>query len=350
MLPINRLRDGRDSLAQNDAVEEEIVTALENNTSFCIFPEGTHNTKSSLLPLRKGLFRIALRANAAFGNRRPVYIVPIGISYGNYYEMLSSALCQIGEPISVTDFVALYPEVKEAEMINMLKDKLTQNLKDNILYLPEDEHYTATMELCRIHHRTQVRRLGLAGNLLEDRLYSARTTAAEIEQGLSENPEAMRALLEKTAQLYALRKKKGIRFYSIAANRSTVRLFFVLLSLLVCLPYFLFSILAHIPLIGIGGKIFSKVKDKIFLNSIHIVLQTAILPLEAVLTAVLSLIFLPLYGALGVVVLAAPSYFFYLRYLRWVRVWISDRKWKQNRSLQAQYQDLQRWAEKVIVH
>lgn len=64
-----------------------------------------HRTKHSLLRLSKGIFHIAMDSNQKFGKEEPIYIVPVGIEYGDYFRFRSTAMIQYGEAINVTDFI-----------------------------------------------------------------------------------------------------------------------------------------------------------------------------------------------------------------------------------------------------
>ena len=60
------------------------MDTLEHGVPVCMFPEGRHRPAHSLLPLGKGVMRAAVAANDRFGKERPVYIVPVGIEYGDF--------------------------------------------------------------------------------------------------------------------------------------------------------------------------------------------------------------------------------------------------------------------------
>ena len=59
ILPLARLRDGAKSVLQNLETFEVIDDVLDNGVPFCLFPEGRHRPMHSLLPIGKGIARIA---------------------------------------------------------------------------------------------------------------------------------------------------------------------------------------------------------------------------------------------------------------------------------------------------
>ncbi len=62
ILPVYRQHDGKAALKKNDAVFDESVDYLKHSGAFCLFPESIHNPHRNLLPLKKGIPRIAFMA------------------------------------------------------------------------------------------------------------------------------------------------------------------------------------------------------------------------------------------------------------------------------------------------
>ena len=141
IMPINRVRDGLDEVRHNDETINKAVDTLRDGVPFCILPEGTHRPMHSLLPLNKGIFRIALQANETFGNEKPIYIVPVGLEYGDYYHLWDSVTVNIGKPINVTNFCRQHAELTYPQQMMALREELTLRMRELILWVPDDEHY-----------------------------------------------------------------------------------------------------------------------------------------------------------------------------------------------------------------
>ena len=143
IMPISRVRDGLDEVRHNDATMNKAVDTLRDGVPFCILPEGTHRPKHSLLPLSKGIFRIALQANDTFGSEKPVYIVPVGLEYGDYFHLWNSLTVNIGAPINVTAYARAREAAGEsrAQVMMSLREELTERMRELILWVPDDEHY-----------------------------------------------------------------------------------------------------------------------------------------------------------------------------------------------------------------
>ena len=141
IMPIRRMRDGVDEVKHNDETIEKAVETLHDGVPFCILPEGTHRPKHSLLPLSKGIFRIALRANDTFGDHKPVYIVPVGLEYGDYFHLWDDLTVNIGQPINVTAFAKEHADLDRPQLILALREELTLRMRELIIWVPDDEHY-----------------------------------------------------------------------------------------------------------------------------------------------------------------------------------------------------------------
>ena len=137
ILPLARQRDGRNAVAGNDEVFDEVVDCLDHGVPFCMFSEGTHRTKHSLQPLKKGIFRIATRAAGRLD--KPVYIVPVGLDYDDYFRLMKQARVSFGEPIRV------YADSDQHEVL----DTLYKRISGLITFFPDDENYDKAWEAYR---------------------------------------------------------------------------------------------------------------------------------------------------------------------------------------------------------
>lgn len=138
ILPLARQRDGRAAVAGNEEIFDEVVDCLDHGVPFCMFSEGTHRTKHSLQPLKKGIFRIATRAAERI--HKPVYIVPVGLDYDDYFRLMKQARVTFGEPIRV------YTDSDQKEVL----ETLYQRISRLITFFPDDENYDTAWEAYRL--------------------------------------------------------------------------------------------------------------------------------------------------------------------------------------------------------
>ena len=150
ILPIYRIRDGVSAVKSNDKAIAEAVGVLRDRCPLCLYPEGTHRPKHSLLPLGKGVFHIALEAVREIGDDWPVYIVPAGIEYSDYFRYRSDVVLQIGEPINVNEVIREDTQ-SQAILMNDLRERLTLAMRPLFTWIPDDDNYEAILEQAKLY-------------------------------------------------------------------------------------------------------------------------------------------------------------------------------------------------------
>jgi 1-acyl-sn-glycerol-3-phosphate acyltransferase len=340
MLPINRKRDGIQSLTKNEEITSIVIDVLRDRVPFCILPEGTHRTKYGLLPLQKGLFRIALQANAEFGNETPVYIVPIGITYGHFFRYRSSLLVQVGDPIHVTRFVKDTPQLTVPEQINHLRDDLVSKLKDVVLYIPDDEHYDAILALCQLYGNEQQTKSGRKRHRQIDNFTASKQVIAEAVALLESKPEEMHALFDTVRAFSSQRHDLNIGLKSILKSHIGWAALREAVLLAIGCPFFFLSFGANALILLATAWACSQFKDKAFLNLVRYLVSFVMLPLFLIVGGVLTGILYSWIAGIVVAIAFIPSFFFLHDYLRLVRIFISDIKWIFHRKLHKDFQQI----------
>jgi 1-acyl-sn-glycerol-3-phosphate acyltransferase len=340
MLPINRKRDGVSSLSKNEEINDIVVDVLRDKVPFCILPEGTHRPMHSLMPLQKGIFRVAMQANDTFGDKMPIYIVPVGIEYGHFFRYRSSILLQIGEPINVTQFIKECSELTVSQQINVLRDELSDQIKKVILHIPDDENYKATLELTQLYGKEQQKKLKLKGNTLINRFTAGKETIKQIETSLKFEPQKTQKILDLAGDFSQKRHTLGIGMASIL--KSNIRLSIVgkLFFLLLGLPYFVFSAVVTSPITLLSVWLCTKFKDNAFHNTARYMITFVLFPILLLLIGIIVFIALPWTFGLGIILLFLPSFFFLHEYLRMIRLFVSDIKWLFNKNLRKQFKKI----------
>lgn len=148
ILPVYRIRDGRDELSKNFEIFDKSVDVLHDDVPLCLMPEGRQSFKRQLLPLVKGMFRIAYQAQKALPGKE-VVIVPVGIDYTNYIRFFTSAVIRFGEPVSIKDYMAVYDE-NPSKGLNVLRDEVASRISGLIQDIRSKEHYYDFYGISRI--------------------------------------------------------------------------------------------------------------------------------------------------------------------------------------------------------
>lgn len=331
IMPIMRIRDGYSNLQKNDEIMRYAIDVLEEKVPFCIMPEGRHRPKHSLLPLVKGIFRIAMQANEKFGTKIPIYIVPFGIEYGNFFRFRSSLLVEIGNPINITSYLKENNALSVAEQMNGLKDILTNALKESIFYIPDNENYNALLTLCQICSEAS-----LSDTNKQKTLHNRLIENKKIIETVCNYPEQKtKALLEQCEEVYTLSQANKISANSLKTRHLRGKIIGRILRLIIFLPYFLATLIIDAPIVILSEIIAAKIKDKAFCNSVRFVVHLLLAPMMYLIVAVLSFVYLVWWQALIVLLFSIPAHAIVHDYARNARLIISDIKLLCNKKIKS---------------
>ena len=344
IMPIMRMRDGINEVKKNNETIEKAVDVLKDKIPFCIFPEGQHLAKHSAQPLSKGIFRIAFQAKELMPDV-PLYIVPVGLQYGNFFRFRSTVRVEVGKPINLDEFMAANTSLTPQEQMNVLKDDLSGRMKSLITYIPDDENYQAIYEVCAAAmkgqrtavlkayaKKKQVRKVAHfeANKMLLQRIF-------DIQQN---NPQLAAKLIELGNEAYKERTSKRITLSSVT-NRfgfATRRLGFLFNLLL--LPYYVVASILTLPMVLLCRKAFQLLKDYAFRNSVRFLLNLVVWPLLMIIYSALAFSFLPWEIALAAMVLLIPAPIMAHEMWRMFRLEKSDWRLAGNAKLKGIYKEI----------
>lgn len=318
ILPMVRQRDGLRNVLKNHETFEIIVDTLENNVPFCMYPEGRHRPAHSLLPLGKGVMRTAIAANEKFGKEKPVYIVPVGIEYGDYFRYRSTCMITYGKPINVTEFIKGLNVETDVQIMDPLRKELRQRMSELITYIPDDENLAAKWSL------TKILAVDFRSTNLQARMQNNQKTIEAIEKAMESHPEEMAVLLTNASKFDKDRKKAGVSIFSFRKKNSLLSSLGKGLLAILGLPYYLYSLVASLPMWVLATFLRSKIRDKAFGNTVSFGVKLGLGAIWYPIVIALAFIFAPWQIATIISLLAIPSYNYFYDYTEFMRRMISD--------------------------
>ena len=335
ILPIYRIRDGIGAVRdKNGDTIDQAIDVMHDEVPLYLFPEATHRTKHSLRPLSKGIFHIALDANREFGDKKPVYIVPVGLEYGDYFRYRSTVLISYGEPINITEYMKAHEGENEAVIINELKAILRERMASLISFVPDNEDdYEAIWELVKIKE-------GKRPHSLQKRLENNRKNIEEILDFKQKEPEKAKVLFEKVLELSKKRKEKWISVRSIASGMSVLRTLLKTLLVALGLPFFVVAAVVTCPIWIIASIIINGLKDKAFSNTANYGVEFVMHPLVTAVGMTLLFCLVPWEFAVAGSVFLYFSYVFFFDFKEFARIWASDWRWIINKNLRKKYKEI----------
>ena len=320
IVPLVRVRDGLSNVTKNYETMSEVYTVLGDGIPFCMFPEGTHRPMHSLLSLKKGIFRMAIEVDQLYD--RDVYVVPVGLEYGDYFRFGSTCLIQIGDAINVSSYMREHPDEGDAETYRNLLGILKERMSELITYIPDDDNYQAIWDY------TRIKTAGRRPSSLQERLKNNRTVISSVLKDLDNADAAslLEAKLNAAKEFNNMRKAEGISYRSFGFKHPLLRFVGKTLLALILLPILLpFAIFSAMPMIVSGFLCNKLIKDKAFCNSVRDVVIFLLAPIEAIITLIVGLCCSVAWYDILLLMLSffvAPAIAYWC--LEWSRRWLSD--------------------------
>lgn len=277
ILPIYRERDGVDSLDKNNEIFDLATELLEKKKVIGIFPEGRHNNKRFLLPLKKGVPRVALSALAKNNFLLDLQIVPIGIYYSNYENTNSILHVNYGKPIAVIDYAELYKQNKPKALLTLRND-LEKAIKPLMIDI-QNQKYNDEYELLRYVYNQQMRNHLALKNAQTDKFIADKETIKLLDNLANFNINLFNTIIDQTDAYKKIITQAAIPDYVVGNNNTASLLVLKSLALISFLPIFLYSyvnsILPTIP----SKLLIKKIKEHQFHSSVKFVLSLILFPI-----------------------------------------------------------------------
>lgn len=304
--PVYRIRDGRESLSRNEDIFNTSRQVIEQRVPLCLMAEGTHNDRHQLLPLVKGMFRIAGATQSELGDQ-PLYILPVGLDYDHYECLYHSVCVNIGKPIDVRQFMDEF-ETNEPVALNQMRRVLTTSLKAQMHHVGSKERYDDEFAYCHLSTPDTLRQLHLSNNPWGR--FMARKYTSEYVATL---PEEQRQPLYDQGNAYAEDcRRRGIPLWFASRNmslgKSLICLLVALLSIAAIVPIWNYWLLSN-AVVYLPTHLFVRrnIKDPQFRSSVNYGIR---LLLQFIYAIVIFIVFTCLHGVLwgvGMVLLGVVS-------------------------------------------
>jgi len=137
MIPIYRIRDGRESLKNNNAVFERCAHLLGSGEAILMFPEANHNLKRRVRTLSKGFTRILFAALEEYP-KLDIGLVPVGFNYRDAEAFPDQVAIHYGKAFDLQDLLI---EKDKLATTQKIKETVTEALKDLTTHIENEEAY-----------------------------------------------------------------------------------------------------------------------------------------------------------------------------------------------------------------
>ncbi len=291
ILPIYRIRDGKDKLAKNDEIFNLSVEILEKNKDLVIFPEAQHTDKRSLLQLKKGLMRVAFHTAQKNDFELDLQIVPVGIYYEKYTPYRSKMLLNYGKPIAIKDYKKAFEENPKRVLLTLRND-LSESMKELAIHIKNLEHYDFFEQARELFDFFVIEKYNFDRKTLTGKFNADKKTIDILDNTLENDAETFEKIKTKVSDYMQNVKKLNLKDYLFDKPVSFAGNLVASIIWLLLLPVTILGFVDLAVPLGLPELLLKKVKDKQFHGSFRFVLS----------------LFLPfVWGVLGFAVLWAVS-------------------------------------------
>ena len=293
IVPVYRLRDGKENLEKNGYTFDVSVKVLENNFALALFPEAAHSAKRQMLVHKKAVPRIAFMAEEKSDRHLDIQVIPAGIYYSHYWKFNRSVIINFGEPVRVSDYLEMYKRNPTAAAIAM-KAKIYEAMLPLVINIASTKHYHGFEKIREIYGKHFLKRQQKdfsTLNLFKSDQYLVR----QLDDMEKNHPEETEQLVQEAINYYEEVKKSGLRSWLLDSSQIHLPIILANLILLITgLPLFLYGFIFNaIPFFLIDRVVRKKVNDKSFWSTFFLVAGIVAFPLFYLLEFLAVVWFIP---------------------------------------------------------
>ena len=294
LLPVYRIRDGKDNLSNNEDIFAQVIHLLENKQTVALFPEAAHSGKQQMLPHKKAIPRIALEAEAKNNFRLNLQIVPVGIYYSHYWIFNRSLIVEYGEPISVDKYKLEFTESPQKAMLS-LRDEIYDRLSPLTLQINSKTHYSEYEQICQLTSEAYSKTHIFSNQPSLQLLAAKKELVGKIEQLEKSHTDRFEKIIEETTNYFRAVALANLTDEQIVlAEKAKWSLLFIKVIGAVCtLPVFAFGFVFNVvPFILPRTILRRKVKNITFLSTFNFVAGLVVFPLFYLMAAYLLFVWI----------------------------------------------------------
>jgi len=150
-IPVFRRQDEGVDPSKNADTFTRCHEVLRDGGTIAIFPEGRSHDEPALVPLKTGVSRIVLEAEAKYGGIGSC-IVPVGLTFDDKTRFRSRALVHVGEPIEPAREIAAYATDRDGA-VRSLTARVHEGLTEVTLNYPSWEEARLIRQAAEIYNR-----------------------------------------------------------------------------------------------------------------------------------------------------------------------------------------------------
>ncbi|MCF6364700.1 MAG: 1-acyl-sn-glycerol-3-phosphate acyltransferase [Bacteroidales bacterium] len=288
ILPVFRIRDGKEKLKLNEIIYEKTMEVLEHNRQVVIFPEAQHINKKHVRRLKKGIQRIAFMLEEKHDFKAGVQIIPTGIYYSNYWNFKSKLVVKYGKPISVASYKEDYKK-DAARTIVSFTEVLYKKVKEQVIHIQDLDFHDEYDLLRDINEYQMLNTLSLNPNS-ENKLKADQETIKKIDDLKDSDANKFNELMQKVKKYGEFLKKNNLKDWVVRKKAKNNNFLLRFILLLAGTPFFIYGVINNLLTYPLPRLITKKIKDRQFESSVVYVFFLFIFPIVYLIQAAAILI------------------------------------------------------------
>lgn len=271
VMPVYRMRDGKENLSKNDVIFERSIEVLKNKGVLALYPEAAHTGKRQMIAHKKAIPKIVFMAEEASENNLDIHIIPTGIYYSSYWKFNRSLLINFGTPIRVNDYLEAYGE-NPAATILCLRQKIHDAIDELVINIRSKKYYNSFENIRAIYGTRFLNRQNKI-NSLTQQFHSDRTLMAQMDVLANREPETIEVIISHTNHYLKLLKKYKLKNWLVENPGHNLLMVPALkIILLLGFPLFLFGFIFNaLPFFATDIITRKNIKDHAFWSTVFLV-------------------------------------------------------------------------------
>lgn len=281
IVPIYRIQDGGlEGLKKNEKAYERVNHLLKKNFKIIVFAEGICVQERRLRPLKKGVARMVFGAYETLPHNQ-LTVVPIGVNYSKPNKFRSTIFYNVGEPIYVKDFEAVYKE-NPAKANNLFLQALEPKMKELITHINDKNYDQAVYFMEALCKRNWLNAQGLDHKNLSHDFQVSHQITTKVNEAVENKTEIVDEFMRAGSDYFKELDRQGLKDWLVDPKQNAsvthvnlaVRCFFLALGLPIYLLGLTGNYLPYRLAIYLTKKILKKNVE--FYSSIFIGLAMAL--------------------------------------------------------------------------
>lgn len=290
LLPVYRIRDGKENLQNNEQIFEQAAQILKDNQTIALFPEAAHSGRRQMLPHKKAIPRIALESEDKNNFGLNLQIVPVGIFYSHYWHFNRTLIVRYGESIAIDNYRQEYKDNAQKAMLN-LRDEIYERLRPLTMNIESSVHYEDYENIRQLAGKAFSKKHFFHKNRILQLFFAEKELINRLEKLEEVNPESFQSLIGKCNYYFKLLADAGLseNQISVVASSSFLKRMIKILVVLISFPLFAVGfILNALPFFVPRRILRRKVKNHTFLSTFNFVVGLIVFPFFYLLEALIS--------------------------------------------------------------